>query len=214
MEELRIEEQPGEEVPAEEERIEELPAEDAVAGSDEKYRFDLPGKSVVQRAPHCFKREDDVRRPSPAASVTLFDAAPELVAQWHPTKNGDVTPAGIASKSHKKYWWRCDAGPDHEWEASPKMRVGNGTGCSCCSGRKVSVTNSLAAIAPEVAAQWHPTKNDLTPADITSKTGTKYWWRCEADPDHEWQASPHMRVDNGRGCPRCRGRKVSVTNSP
>jgi hypothetical protein len=149
-------------------------------------------------------------------SVTnsLATRAPEVAAQWHPTKNGDVTPADVISQTHKKYWWVCDADLDHEWEESPANRVSSGTGCPCCSGRKVSVTNSLATLAPKIAAQWHPTKNgDVTPADVVSQTQKKYWWLCDAGPDHEWKATPSDRVGSGTGCPCCSGNKVSVTNS-
>jgi hypothetical protein len=152
-------------------------------------------------------------------SVTnsLATLAPGVAAQWHPTKNGDVTPADITSQTHKKCWWRCDAGSDHEWEASPNSRVGRGTGCPCCNGNKVSVTNSLATLAPTVAAQWHPTKNgDLTPADITSRTHKKCWWRCDTNSGHEWEASPNNLVGSlgkGTGCPYCSGREASVANN-
>jgi hypothetical protein len=139
-----------------------------------------------------------------AKEKSLASLAPEVAAQWHPTKNGDLTTADVTSKSGAKRWW----------EASPDSRVGQGTGCPCCSGHQVSVTNSLASLAPTVAAQWHPTKNgDLTPADVTSKSGTKCWWLCDLGPDRKWEASPDHRVGLGTGCPCCDGHKVSVTNS-
>jgi hypothetical protein len=42
------------------------------------------------------------------------------------------------------------------------------------------VTNSLAILAPNVAAQLYPTKNgSVTPADVTSQTNKKYLRRCD-----------------------------------
>ncbi|MFM8466213.1 MAG: zinc-ribbon domain-containing protein [Oxalobacteraceae bacterium] len=38
---------------------------------------------------------------------------PEIAAQWHPTKNNGVTPDQVAAGSNKKYFWKCDKGPDH-----------------------------------------------------------------------------------------------------
>ena len=69
----------------------------------------------------------------------------------------------VVAGSGKKYWWQCPEAPDHEWEATAVDRT-SGRGCPCCRGLKVSVTNSLAALYPDVAALWHPTKNgDITP---------------------------------------------------
>tara|TARA_Y100000310_G_scaffold72876_1_gene69028 strand:- start:3654 stop:3893 length:240 start_codon:yes stop_codon:yes gene_type:complete len=44
---------------------------------------------------------------------------------------------------------------------------------------------SLAETHPEIAAQWHLTKNeDLTPYDVTAGSGRKVWWKCSvADVD-------------------------------
>jgi hypothetical protein len=137
-----------------------------------------------------------------------------VAAQWHATKNGATTPADVVANTNKKYWFRCDAGPDHEWEAVLYCRVGGGSGCPCCAGRKLSVTNSLATLAPDVAAQWHATKNGATtPADVVANSHKKYWFTCDAGPDHEWESTLSNRVSNGYNCPCCAGRKVSVTNS-
>jgi hypothetical protein len=149
-------------------------------------------------------------------SVTnsLAAVAPEVAEQWHPTKNGDLTPHDVVAGSNKKYWFKCDKGPDHVWEAILHSRVSGGSGCPCCAGQKVSVTNSLAAVAPDVAKQWHPTKNgDLTPHDVVANSATKYWFQCDKGPDHVWESKLSNRVSGGNGCPCCAGRKVSVTNS-
>jgi len=139
---------------------------------------------------------------------------PALVAQWHPTKNGELTPWDVAFSSHKRIWWKCPAGPDHEWDASPNSRSKpNGAKCPCCAGRKISVSNSLTTIAPKVAAEWHPTKNgNLTPDEVLSGSTEKRWWRCTKGPDHVWDALVNSRV-LGRGCPFCAARQPSVTNS-
>jgi len=43
---------------------------------------------------------------------------PQLAAQWHPTKNGGLTPEQVAAGSAKKAWWKCSNGPHREWPAS------------------------------------------------------------------------------------------------
>jgi hypothetical protein len=69
---------------------------------------------------------------------------------------------------------------------------------------RVSSTRNLGTEFPDIARQWHPTKNGaLTPQHISSSSGRKVWWICAKG--HEWQASPNARFV-GRdlhGCPHC-----------
>jgi hypothetical protein len=145
-------------------------------------------------------------------SVTNSVASiPELATQWHPTLNGDLRPEDVVAGTRRKLWWKCPAGPDHEWQATGDKRV-RGSGCPFCAGARVSVTNSVASI-PELATQWHPTLNgDLRPEDVVAGTPKKLWWKCPEAPDHEWCAFGYARVA-GSGCPFCRGLAVSATNS-
>ncbi len=151
-------------------------------------------------------------RPARGSLKELF---PEVAAQWHPTRNGGVTSADVAGGSGKKAWWKCPKGDDHEWESTLSNRTSNRKGCPCCSGLQVSVTNSLEVLFPEVAEQWHPTKNgDLTPADVVAGSEKRFWWKCPKGDDHEWQTTPGTRTSGQKsGCPCCSGRQVSVTNS-
>jgi hypothetical protein len=59
---------------------------------------------------------------------------------------------------------------------------------------------------PDVAAQWHPTKNgNKKPENFTPGSGKKVHWRCERG--HEWEAVINDRT-NGSSCPECAtGRK-------
>ena len=43
-------------------------------------------------------------------------ANPDLAKQWHPTKNGTLTPADVTLHSGKKVWWMYDKG--HEWQTT------------------------------------------------------------------------------------------------
>lgn len=124
---------------------------------------------------------------------------PELVDEWHPTKNGELTPDSTSFGSVKKVWWRC--AHDHEWEASPNNRS-KGQGCPYCSGSRALVGfNDLVTVEPDIAATWHPVKNgDLTPDQVTRGSHKKVWRICEHG--HEWEASIFNRT-KGRGCPVC-----------
>ncbi|WP_298949385.1 zinc-ribbon domain-containing protein [uncultured Polaribacter sp.] len=145
---------------------------------------------------------------------SLAETHPELAKQWHPTKNGDLSPNDVKSGSHKKVWWKCDKGDDHEWESKIANRVYNQQGCSVCSGRTVVKSNCLNTTGPEIAKQWHPSKNgDLTPYDVTAGSGKRVWWKCNKGDDHEWESKIANRTVNEQGCPFCSGNSVSKTNS-
>lgn len=143
---------------------------------------------------------------------------PDLVTEFHPSKNGFLTPKDFTSKSGKKVWWKCDRADDHEWEASMANRT-NGSACPYCAGRRVSSTNNLQERFPEIAKQWHPRKNGvLKPTDFTYGSGKKVWWKCPNGPDHEWEIGIYARTSRnssteGKGCPYCDGKKVSRENS-
>jgi G:T-mismatch repair DNA endonuclease (very short patch repair protein) len=138
---------------------------------------------------------------------------PEMAAQWHPTRNGDLTPAGVVAGSHKRFWWKCPVAGDHEWQAKVGDRTRQEQGCPCCAGLRLSVTNRLDTQFPEIAAEWHPTRNgDLTPADVVAASGKRVWWKCPVADDHEWRAQIEPRTSRGLGCGCCAGRQLSVTN--
>lgn len=131
---------------------------------------------------------------------------PDIAAQWHPTKNGLLRPEKFAPGSHQKVWWICLKG--HEWQASITSRTSGGTGCPVCSGRKVLLgVNDFASAYPELATQWHPTKNhDLTPEQVAVNSNRMVWWKCSLG--HAWRAPVSRRVQFSTGCPYCAGRKV------
>jgi hypothetical protein len=142
----------------------------------------------------------------------LATLRPDLAREWHPTKNGKLTPKDVRLHVRTLVWWRCPRGPDHEWRATIKTRVDGGK-CPCCAGRKLSITNCFAAKHPELAAQWHPTRNRLRPERTFASAKSWVWWKCPAGPDHEWRTRLVKRVASGTGCPFCVGQAVSTANS-
>jgi hypothetical protein len=139
---------------------------------------------------------------------------PALAAEWHPTRNGSLRPEAVTHKSPKVVWWRCSRNADHEWQAQVYHRAQRGTGCPHCRLKNIVLGRSLAATAPAIARQWHPTLNaPRTPRDVTPGANLRVWWQCNKGPDHVWQASIDSRVRDKLGCPFCAGRRASVTNS-
>ena len=76
--------------------------------------------------------------------------------------------------------------------------------------------NDLATLRPELAKQWHPTKNiglvnghgedASTPDTVTIETNFDVWWLCD-ECGYEWQISVRRRRRHSE-CPCCSGRYV------
>ncbi|MBC8265508.1 MAG: hypothetical protein H8E84_00920 [Flavobacteriales bacterium] len=150
----------------------------------------------------------------PPKGKSLAEVNLELAKQWHPTKNGGLTPFDVFAKSGIKVWWKCDKGDDHEWETRIiNRKTINNTKCPICSGHKTVLSNSILTTHPEIAKQWHPTKNKgLFPESFSKGSHQNIWWKCNKGEDHEWQISIKHRT-TGNGCRICSGYKVVRSNS-
>lgn len=143
---------------------------------------------------------------------------PELAEEWHPTKNGNMTPDRISKASSRTVWWLGKCG--HEWSAKvndrtrPISTLSNGRirkpyGCPYCSGKRILVGfNDLQSRFPDIAAEWHPTKNGmLKTTEVTPGSHTVVWWLGQCG--HEWKASPNKRCNTNKSCPICYKEKRS-----
>lgn len=130
---------------------------------------------------------------------------PELAQEWDTAKNFPLTPEKVTYGSAKEVWWVCKNNADHIWKSRVANRTGNTKGsCPHCSGVITNETNSLVALFPDVAKEWHPTKNagiDIT--TIKKASGKKVWWLCSKDESHVWEAQVRNRTTLKSGCPDC-----------
>jgi hypothetical protein len=147
------------------------------------------------------------KRTSTTNSLSLF---PDVAAEFHSLKNKGVTPYEITAGSSKKVWWQCAVG--HEWQATVSDRVAKKSRCPYCAGRRATEDRNLEVNYPEVAKQWHKTKNgSLLPKSVLPYSGKKVWWLCSED--HEWQAVVSNRTKGRAGCPFCTGRYATEENN-
>ena len=136
--------------------------------------------------------------PQASPNYNLYVLKPNLVKEWHPTKNASIKPQEVTPGSGKKVWWICKKG--HEWEAVIYSRS-RGSGCPYCSDSKSAIDSSVAVSSSELKMEWHPTANgNLTPAKVTRDHPDKVWWICLEG--HEWRASFKARIQ-GKDCPIC-----------
>ena len=133
-------------------------------------------------------------------------AHPALAAEWHPTKNGGLTPQDVAPGTRRKVWWQCERG--HEWRAAVSSRTSMGAGCPVCAGKVVIAgENDLASAFPEIAAEWDAAKNGkISPQSTAAYSNSRAWWRCVEG--HSYQMKVSVRTMRGCGCPYCAGRRV------
>ena len=146
----------------------------------------------------------------------LASINPKLAKEWNYKKNYPLTPEDVTVGSLKKVWWylpyddpKSGKHFDFEWEAIIKSRT-QGRGCPYLSNKVIwQGFNDLVTTNPELAREWHPTKNgDLRPEDVTAGSNRIIWWYLPYDDlkmgkhyDFEWKASVVSR-SQGRGkCP-------------
>lgn len=66
----------------------------------------------------------------------------------------------------------------------------------------MEVKGSLQELYPNIAKEWHPTKNEgLKPDSFKPGSDYKAWWKCSSCGE-EWKTSISHRV-YGTGCPAC-----------
>ncbi len=159
-----------------------------IAGINSRAKFDTG-------CPFCAQRR------AIAGESDLATQNPALAAQWSDERNGRLTPGCVTVSSRKTVWWVCDKGPEYQEKICNAVA---GVGCPYCANRKLLVGfNDLETVEPELAAQWHPTKNEtLQPSMVLVRSGRRIWWQCENG--HAWRGGINIRVDKkSTGCPVC-----------
>lgn len=174
-------------------------------------------KYVQVRGDYMNNEEKELR----LGEKSLAVVCPELCKEWHPTKNGDLTPDMVSYGSGKKVWWYLSYYDEKknktfelEWEARITGRV-KGRNCPYLTGNKVlKGFNDFETEHPELAKEWHPTKNKIRPDEVSSGSDKKVWWLMPYYDEKtgktfkfEWQATINNRVKES-GCPYLCGHKV------
>ncbi len=126
----------------------------------------------------------------------LFRAYPNMLSEWDTEKNGDVDPFSVSLMSNTKYHWICAEG--HPFIASPAERVRRHKGCSICK--------SFAKKYPDAAAEWHPTKNDFSPYDVSPASNKSAWFVCHNCKEDYLCVIRDRARRKGPYCPHCRNK--------
>ena len=124
---------------------------------------------------------------------SLFDHRPDLLSEWNYEHN-DIDPQFVSYMSKIEYHWVCPEG--HHFTASPAERVRRNKGCTVCK--------SLLKKRPDIALEWHPTKNSFGPDAVTPSSHKEAWFVCR-NCNQEYISEIAVRVRRkGVHCPHCR----------
>ena len=132
---------------------------------------------------------------------------PELIHLY--SKNNQKSIFTINPGTEYKYKWICEKyGYEHEYETRPWDMI-KGCRCPYCSSHQIKIGfNDLASQYPEIAKEWHPTKNgDLKPTQIMSQSSKKIWLICNKCKS-EWNVVISNKIKGSR-CPCCRKKSKS-----
>lgn len=137
---------------------------------------------AISPCPHC-RNENNA----------LFNVRPDLLDEWDYEAN-DVAPESVSYMSNIQYHWVCKEG--HLFTASPAERVRRNKGCTICK--------SLLNKRPDIALEWHPTKNSFNPDEITPSSHKEAWFVCR-NCGEEYISEIAVRCRRkGPNCPHCR----------
>jgi hypothetical protein len=88
----------------------------------------------------------------------MVDLRPELLKEWHPSRNGDLRAREASSQHKDKVWWICGQG--HEWEATIRSRL-SGKTCPFC-GQPSPGPNASAVRLSRAAPVCPPAEGDVS----------------------------------------------------
>lgn len=139
----------------------------------------------------------------------LLVCYPDVAADWDNELN-EKGPEEYAPYSNKPAHWICPVGHRYVSKINNRVRA-TGNGCKYCSGQAALKNfNDLLFLYPEVALDWHPTKNgDLCPDMVTAGSNRSVWWQCHIC-HQDWKARISHRTLDGAGCPFCTGHRTNT----
>ncbi|WP_245721799.1 zinc-ribbon domain-containing protein [Nocardia crassostreae] len=167
-----------------------------------RHRFEASvyGMAESPACPECSAREtEEWDKQYTQWKTTPISDLPELAATW----NDADDPRTVMVADHGMRKFLCENG--HQPLISPIRFLESG--CPHCRANDTAQSKKwLADVLPEIAAQWHPTRNSpkLNPRNIAWDSKRRAWWQSQCC-GHEWQDTVRNRDSHQRlRCPACR----------
>lgn len=154
------------------------------------------------RCPACRSARDKERSADyERLKRTSVAEMPELLAAW----DDEAAPSTVMVAGPRLRRFRCANG--HHPRTTPYTYLKSG--CQFCRTLSEAARQSrstLAQVLPEIANQWHPTRNGTrwTPNNVGPNSKRVVWWLADCC-GHEWQEPVVNRNKYKRQrCPECR----------
>lgn len=144
---------------------------------------------------------------------SLLFLHPKIAQEWHPSKNGKLTPDLFVPGSAERVWWLCSE-CGNEWASSIVNRT-KGHGCDVCATAKRKVTKKDTILSKRgtidkewCLLDWDYEENEHGPNEYTNGSGEVVGWKCHTC-GHKWKAAICDRTrDYKNGCPLCSGKTI------
>lgn len=170
------------------------------------------GKAIG--CPQCSKKEGAQSRVKSVLNKkgSLLETHPEMLSEWHPTKN-EHNPGEVLAGSHYLATWFCKRG--HEWQAQVKNRALRGDGCPICNTNstsriEIAIYTELSNLFEGVLWRNKILGKELDIYIPQYKTGIEvdgsYWHKDKEDKDY---SKTTFFTKNGINVIRLRSSKLS-----
>jgi len=135
---------------------------------------------------------------------SLVRINPKIAKEWDYEKNDiyGFTPETIGKSNKIKFWWKCNNGKPHSYQATIQQRL-RGSKCAVCHGKQVSYDTSIAFLRPDLAKEWCK-ENKYKSSEVSLSSEKKILWKC-SNPNHKpYYCTVYNRVKNNVGCQECK----------
>ncbi len=121
-------------------------------------------------------------------TTSLAYLCPKYAKEWISSEH-NLTPYQVPRFSNESVNWQCSV-CDYKWTTDVSARKQ----CPRCCGKIVSDKNRLSILFPDIASEFHPTKNgNLTSDDFSFASEKKIWWLC-GECGNEWDGKISERT--------------------
>lgn len=141
---------------------------------------------------------------------SLAENRPDLISQWHPTKNLPLTPETVSLNSHVIVTWifsytDSELGHfDFEWTAKVSERTFKNNGCPFLSGKRIWIGfNDFKTRFEDIAELWDYEKNNgLDPTQVAYQSNKSVYWKCPYCKK-SFQCKISYMSKRHKHCPHC-----------
>lgn len=106
--------------------------------------------------------------------LCMIDVKPELLKEWHPSRNSELKAREVACTYGDKVWWLCKNG--HEWQATIRSRL-KGKPCPSCASfipKTLAVKNVETRVTANPQAHPGELPADPPPGALNEQASTDY----------------------------------------